>query len=78
MSDFARAIADLADRINLIITAYFILLGVTVVLVIVAINKINGLSDKMQALIRDSNELRHEISLLKQQKRNEAVPTRTY
>ena len=78
MTDFARAIADLADRINLIITAYFILLGVAVVLVIVAINKINGLSDKMQALIRDSNELRHEISLLKQQKRNEAVPTRTY
>ena len=78
MTDLARAIADLADRINLIITAYFILLGVTVVLVIVAINKINGLSDKMQALIRDSNELRHEISLLKQQKRNEAVPTRTY
>jgi len=76
MTDFARAFADLADRINLIITAYFILLAITVVLIVVAINKINALGDKIQALVSDSNELRHEISLLKQQKRNEAVAQR--
>lgn len=70
MTDFARSIQDLADRINLIITLYFILLGVCVVLVIIAINKINSLKENMQGVMRESTELRHELSLMKQSMRN--------